>query len=299
MEFISTDNFDSDAEKIFWEAAKKAFKNKEPGYCWHNHPFTTYTGATKRPDFVILHPDWGLNVVEVKGCFMQHIDDIDGDTWYMQNYVEEEMTPYDDAQNKMYSILDRMKRYKGGILRNEQGNCKIWGRAYVGLPYINEPEWKGRFEDHPSTPKWEAICSTDLSPEKLHDKFANAPVKQNYPLKTDSDEWKTAYALISGSEPISSRRRRPTKRQDSKAAFLRKVEEKIKYFDLQQHRVAIQTPEGAQRIRGLAGTGKTIVLAQKAAYMHIQHPDWKIVVTFFSRSLYEQIINYIAIGFDL
>ena len=40
-----------------------------------------------------------------------------------------------------------------------------------------------------------------------------------------------------------------------------------------------------QRIRGLAGSGKTIVLALKAAYLHAQHPEWRIAVTFNTRSL--------------
>jgi superfamily I DNA and RNA helicase len=40
-----------------------------------------------------------------------------------------------------------------------------------------------------------------------------------------------------------------------------------------------------QHIRGLAGSGKTIVLALKVAYLHAQNPDWKIAVTFATRSL--------------
>lgn len=96
------------------------------------------------------------------------------------------------------------------------------------------------------------------------------------------------------SEGIQVKKRRPTKKKDSKLALLRKVDDKIKAFDLQQHRVAVQTPSGPQRIRGLAGTGKTVVLAQKAAYMHVEHPEWKILFNFYSRSLYDQIINYIT-----
>ena len=77
----------------------------------------------------------------------------------------------------------------------------------------------------------------------------------------------------------SKRAARPTKRQDSKAAMLRQVEQKMKAFDLQQHKVAVQIPAGPQRIRGLAGTGKTVVLAQKAAYMHVNYPEWEILFT--------------------
>ena len=51
----------------------------------------------------------------------------------------------------------------------------------------------------------------------------------------------------------------------------------------------IETVEGVQRIRGLAGSGKTVVLALKAAYLHAQHPEWKIAVTFNTRSLKGQL----------
>lgn len=87
---------------------------------------------------------------------------------------------------------------------------------------------------------------------------------------------------------------KPTKKRanvakpDSKGAILRKIEKEIANLDRWQKAAAIETPEGPQRIRGLAGSGKTVVLALKAAYLHTQHPDWKIAVTFHTRSLYQQ-----------
>ena len=55
-----------------------------------------------------------------------------------------------------------------------------------------------------------------------------------------------------------------------------------------------RVPEGPQRIRGLAGSGKTVVLALKAAYWHAQHPDWNIALTFQSRALYQQIDDLVT-----
>jgi len=87
---------------------------------------------------------------------------------------------------------------------------------------------------------------------------------------------------------------KPTKKRtnvakaDSKGAILRKIEKEIANLDRWQKAAAIETPEGPQRIRGLAGSGKTVVLALKAAYLHTQHPEWKIAVTFHTRSLYQQ-----------
>lgn len=77
-------------------------------------------------------------------------------------------------------------------------------------------------------------------------------------------------------------------RPNSKGAILREIEKEIANLDRWQKQAAIETPDGPQRIRGLAGSGKTVVLALKAAYLHTQHPDWKIAVTFHTRSLYQQ-----------
>ncbi len=57
----------------------------------------------------------------------------------------------------------------------------------------------------------------------------------------------------------------------------------------------MQIPPGPQRIRGIAGSGKTILLCQKAALMHLAHPEWDIALIFFTQSLYDlipQTIDY-------
>lgn len=68
------------------------------------------------------------------------------------------------------------------------------------------------------------------------------------------------------------------------------LESRLFSLDEQQQEVAFQYPDGPQRIRGLAGTGKTVTFAQRAARIHKEHPDWKIAFVFFTRSLYDQII---------
>ena len=96
-------------------------------------------------------------------------------------------------------------------------------------------------------------------------------------------------AALSAIENISSirknRKQRPANRPNSRGAKLQKLEDSIATLDATQGRAVIETVEGVQRIRGLAGSGKTIVLALKAAYWHVQHPEWRIAVTFNTRSL--------------
>lgn len=80
----------------------------------------------------------------------------------------------------------------------------------------------------------------------------------------------------------------------SKGWIIREIEKEIANLDEWQKKAALEVPDGPQRIRGLAGTGKTIVLALKAAYLHTQHPEWNILITFYTRSLkqqYEELIE--------
>jgi superfamily I DNA and RNA helicase len=88
-----------------------------------------------------------------------------------------------------------------------------------------------------------------------------------------------------------AKRRAAVQRQDSRGAVLKEIEKGIANLDEWQKHAAIETPDGLQRIRGLAGSGKTIVLALKAAYLHVRHPEWRIAVTFQSRSLYQQLVD--------
>ncbi|MER9328983.1 ATP-binding domain-containing protein [Mesorhizobium sp. M0488] len=128
----------------------------------------------------------------------------------------------------------------------------------------------------------------------------------NFPLCNDENlqetldqligyQWQpsTAYnSVIAVIQAISTIRRGKRSRSavnpDSLGARLKGLEDSIANLDVFQGRAVIETVQGVQRIRGLAGSGKTIILALKAAYLHSQHPEWKIAVTFNTRSLKEQ-----------
>lgn len=81
---------------------------------------------------------------------------------------------------------------------------------------------------------------------------------------------------------------------DSKGSILNDAEKSIANLDKQQSKAVIETSFGIQRIRGLAGSGKTIVLALKVAYLHASNPDWNIAVTFYTRALKNQFTEFIA-----
>ncbi|MCP4699299.1 MAG: ATP-binding domain-containing protein [Gammaproteobacteria bacterium] len=107
--------------------------------------------------------------------------------------------------------------------------------------------------------------------------------------RTEAEYLPALYAAIQGISAIKpAKKRANVKDTRSKGAILQKIEKEIANLDRWQKQAAIETPDGPQRIRGLAGSGKTVVLALKAACLHCLHPEWNIAVTFHTRSLYRQ-----------
>lgn len=82
--------------------------------------------------------------------------------------------------------------------------------------------------------------------------------------------------------------------ENTKAKILKEIETKIARFDDEQRFSALSLLEGPQRIRGLAGSGKTIILCLKAAHLHMKYPDAKILYTFYTKSLYDYIVQLIT-----
>jgi superfamily I DNA and RNA helicase len=103
-------------------------------------------------------------------------------------------------------------------------------------------------------------------------------------------------SILEGTKALVSNTSRILEQGDnsSKAYILSKLEAEIKNFDFEQRSSAISMVDGPQRIRGLAGSGKTIVLAMKAANLHLNNPTKKILITFYTKSLYDHVKNLIT-----
>jgi superfamily I DNA and RNA helicase len=156
----------------------------------------------------------------------------------------------------------------------------------------NKKLMNGRFLD---VPIYVITFAPAISPPSVFDNdypvcSENNLVEQICKIEdTEFEKYKQTLSVI---QSISNIRKGTKKRiieiSESKGAKLQSLEDSIANLDNHQARAVVETIDDVQRIRGLAGSGKTIVLALKAAYLHAQHPDWKIAVTFNTRSLKEQ-----------
>jgi superfamily I DNA and RNA helicase len=78
------------------------------------------------------------------------------------------------------------------------------------------------------------------------------------------------------------------------AAAMDTLEREITNFDQKQRHIALVDVGGPARIRGLAGSGKTVILAMKAAHLHLNDPEAVILFTFYTKSLRATIKNLIT-----
>ena len=221
-----------------------------------------YIGYPIVPSFDGPHPIDALLISEEKGIVI--FDLIDGPN--VSRFSERQ----DDSANRIEARLRMQRRLTRGR------DLRIPIHTISFAPGASNPSPEG---DRPITNR-----------SSLVDGLSNF----RWP---DSDK-NVCLSAMSTIETIStirqSRVRRTTKRDNSKGAKLKRLEESISTLDNPQSRAVIETIDGVQRIRGLAGSGKTIVLALKAAYLHAQHPEWRIAVTFNTRSLkgqFRRLIN--------
>ena len=178
----------------------------------------------------------------------------------------------DDAANKLEA---RLKTHSD-LMRRRDLLVRIHTVSFA--PGVNEPG-KHADEDYP-------LANLETLPKTLQD-FEWTDREEN--------AYEAALSVIQSISTIrKSKAKRHVTQKDSRGAKLKRLEDSIATLDNLQGKAVIETVEGVQRIRGLAGSGKTIVLALKAAYLHAQHPEWRIAVTFNTRSLkgqFRRLIN--------
>jgi len=119
-------------------------------------------------------------------------------------------------------------------------------------------------------------------------------IKLNTPL--ENSIFDEIVSIIEGSKNLLINNERVIKnpKVDSRGRILEEIESEIAIFDSEQKGAALMIFDGPQRIRGLAGSGKTIVLTMKAAQIHLDQPDAHILYTYWTKNLYDFIKRLIT-----
>lgn len=108
------------------------------------------------------------------------------------------------------------------------------------------------------------------------------------------DEYRAARSVLGGGSIIGAEGAAAAPDPTTKGDLYDQVEQKLPKLDQKQEKIGIQIPPGPQQVRGIAGSGKTVLMCMKAARMHSRHPEWDIAVTFMTKSLYPQLRDLIS-----
>lgn len=231
---------------------------------YHNFPFyLNDDGSIAVINILIISKKHGLLIVKCYDITDRSIDDTSVDS--IVNDIEQNYS-------LIYSKLLKIKN-----LRKNPNELRI--KVHPCIYFLNKVNIEDKMNDY-----WSDIIVFNDGVEFVP-KINAIEIDQPY----SDDLIKEVVSSLEGSRTITKIKERNTTDTLSKGKILDKIESEIALFDLEQKRAALFTLDSAQRIRGLAGSGKTIILTMKAALMHLQHPDAKILYTFYTKSLYSQI----------
>lgn len=190
--------------------------------------------------------------------------------FFVINFLNTEILNYDEIQDTIYTKMEtKLKRFKF-LLDKRDLFFKICTITYskVKMSII---------EGYPLVSEIEDLIECILSNKQ----------------EMNEEQLNRIVAGIQESYGLNNRFVRHGATPDSKGMLINKMNEYIEFHDVSQMNAVFEEPSGIQRIRGMAGSGKTIVLARKAVELHTLHPDWTIVVTYQTRSLKDQFTNLI------
>ena len=279
--FITTEPFGKygeAGEQQVWDAVREAFADRACIGYWR---YPVFTGeGRKEPDILIADAELGLIVIEVKSVTIDQIVQITGHRWEYQNFYMAFGSPYQQAEHQLLALLEYSDREPS--LRRQ-----VPARAMVALPSITQQQWQARgWEQLPTSPP--ILFQHDLDSSALINLIKRTPpVVAGKPLTIQ--QWHLLLSVLAGTPLYCQASHRVLTPSQSRGSILQQMRSHISQLDWQQEHIGKEIPPGPQRIRGIAGSGKTVLLCQKAAQMHLKHPDWTIAVVFFSRSLYHPI----------
>jgi len=268
---------------------KRAFSGRECIAYW-KYPLFSKKGEERiEPDIIVVDRELGVIVLKIREDVIDDIKAVVNDNWIFSDGSKE--APLLRVEDQLFALK--------GLYQGNRSLRSILERTAVILPNINKDEWQeNNFDDYNlifadqmgSTTLLNRLSEVEtisgcrsLNKEAWEDILMSLTGQVTF--KVEGEEEKPEPKGITG---IIDRFRNKSK---TRSEVKKTIKKDLFEVDMQQEIIGKTIPPGPQRIRGIAGSGKTVLLAQKAAHMHLKHPDWKIALIFFTRSLYDNVIQ--------
>lgn len=229
--------------------------------------YSDYEGVDHKPDILILTKNCGILAIKLISSVQS------------EREATHSLFMMDDSLNQFCSILIG-RLLKSKILRKNRSQLAM---PVTPIIFCDSSEADKIFDNSDS----EVVSSVQALFELL------TTLEDNLIDDASFDE---ARSVIEGAKALTRSNKRIVENPEKHlaASALANLESEIANFDQKQRTAALITINGPQRIRGLAGSGKTIILAMKAAHLHMTRPNEKILLTFNTKSLKSSIKNLVT-----
>lgn len=228
------------------------------------------------PSFTVISKEYGLIFIDV--CSDKLIDIDEDEYWCFSNagslYSRDALSEFfeDEARKRLKRSTETYNR------RKRTHNLPI-NRLVIFYQNTDE-ELSALKINEISTSNYISNRNIESSLKNKIKSFKSTVVSENIISMT--------FSLLEGTSSYQSKK--PVEPElNTVNDFIQKSLNFTFQQDRSQRQISLQLPNGPQRIRGLAGTGKTVVLSLKSALTHFQYPEFKILYLFNTQSLYNQI----------
>jgi superfamily I DNA and RNA helicase len=242
------------------------------GVCYYKHPaIMTKTG--KIPDFILFTRTNQPLVIKILEQSLQDIHLVETDEWIVQS---------EPVDSPLLELEDLVLKLQSKFLEQRKLRNRLHVQGVLALPFIIKEDFEENFG------------SIENAVSTLWSGGHTRGLEHTLAQELSYEEWILTRSVIQGATGLHKPSNTPSLHITTLGAAMKELDKQIAALDDEQERVALEIAPGPQRIRGLAGTGKTVLLAMKAANIHILNPDKKILFTFNTQSLYNQIRELIA-----
>ncbi len=261
-----------EATKLVWGWVQAGLPDSG-GLCFYKHPvITTQTGVT--PELTFISPAYQPLIIRCLPHQLDEIQEANHERWMINDVTADSpLLELDDFVVVLKSKLD-----KDRVLRN-----RLQPKQVLALPLISKKAFEEKFG--PILSQTAVLWAGGSQVKDIIDPLDKA---------LSDTAWRHARSIIQGISPLKKASNRVPQQAKTLGQAIQHLDRQIALLDQEQTKAALQIAPGPQRIRGLAGTGKTVLLAMKAANIHLRYPEKKILVTFYTQSLYDQIRNLIT-----
>ncbi len=245
--------------------------------------------GSSRPDIIAYIPELGIVLYEIKDWSLDSVLRANPDMWEVDfnSSAKSVTSPYEQARRYYFTLNKSLQGRKSFTFKNGNyhGRVKVPIAPAVVFPHIKESDFiSGSYDKVVDVKK--CLFEDDLSlirkadnPKETRDKIREhfTPWWPNEELSPD--ELNELRGVLYPEIVSVQKDRKGTKKEI--------------ILDEYQEQVARKISSGHSIIRGVAGSGKSLVLCSKALLLMRERPNWKVLITCYNISLASQIRYFV------